>query len=158
MINIKQFRQFILTPAMDAIQLYSANAEELLCFTCAVESNGGEFIVQENGPALGIFQMEPNTFTDLFQNFIYKRAALLNLLALNLACPQLPRADRMIYDLKFAAAMARLFYERCPGSLPEATDVDGMWDYYKQFYNTPKGAAKKAQSIKAYQAFIGTSS
>ena len=51
--------------------LVSQEAENLLMGTAAQESALGEYIRQlGNGPALGIFQMEPETFDDIVRNYL----------------------------------------------------------------------------------------
>jgi hypothetical protein len=65
MFDITQFRADILTPTLEALQFREIELKELLVFTCAVESAGGTYVKQVKGPALGIFQLEPNTFTDV---------------------------------------------------------------------------------------------
>jgi len=154
MIDCTQFRSLIIEPVLSRLQLYSKEAEEVLVFTCAVESNGGTFVHQVKGPALGIFQIEPNTYTDIWINFIRSRNQLATLMALHFGCNKIPDLDRLIYDLHFATAMARIHYLRVRPVMPKANDIDGIWDYYKKYYNTEKGKAKKEESIKKYQDFI----
>ena len=62
MIDNKQLRELIIGPSLDALQMYSKEAEEILVFTCASESLGGTYLKQVKGPALGIYQMEPATY------------------------------------------------------------------------------------------------
>jgi len=154
MLDCSQFRSLIVEPVLSKLRVYSKNAEELLVFTCAAESLGGTLLHQVKGPAVGIYQMEPNTYTDIWVNYIRARNQLATLMALHFGCNKIPDVERMIYDLHYATAMARIHYLRMPGNLPEAKDVDGMWDYYKKYYNTEKGKAKKEDSIKKYQDFI----
>ncbi|HMX99609.1 MAG TPA: hypothetical protein PKL69_09125 [Agitococcus sp.] len=154
MIDNKQLRELIIKPSLDLLQMYSAEAEELLVFTCACESLGGTYLKQIKGPALGIYQMEPATYTDIWQNYIKNHGMVVNLLTLNFACHNMPLPERMIYDLRFATAMARLHYRRRKEPLPKATDIDGIWEYYKKFYNTHLGKAEKESSIKHYQKYI----
>lgn len=154
MLDCSQFRSLIIEPVLSKLQLYSKNAEELLVFTCATESLGGTLIHQIKGPALGIFQMEPNTYTDVWVNFIRNRNQLATLMAMHFGCNKIPDVSRMIYDLHFAAAMARIFYARIMDALPDASNVDAIWDYYKKYYNTEAGKAKKEDAIKKYQNFI----
>ncbi len=153
MLDIAQFRQYILVPTLSKIQLYSKEIEELLVFTCAVESDGGTFLHQVNGPALGIYQCEPSTHTDIWNNYIFSRTSLVSLLALNFNINRIPEPDRLLFDLKYATVIARLHYARLKYTLPNANDVEGLWEYYKQYYNTPNGKAEKDKSIKAYQKF-----
>lgn len=154
MIDCSQFRTLIVEPVLSTLKVYSKDAEELLVFTCAAESLGATFLQQVKGPAVGIYQMEPNTYTDIWVNYIRSRSQLALLMAIHYGCNKIPPVERLIYDLHFATAMARIHYLRCPGNLPDAKDVDAMWAYYKKFYNTEKGKAKKEESIKKYQDFI----
>lgn len=154
MIDIKQFRENILSPSLSIIKHYSNDAEELLVFTCAAESNGGTYVKQVGGPACGIFQMEPATHHDIWVNYIRTRNELTYPIGYCLGINQIPLPERMIYDMAYATVMARIHYLRAPGKLPNKDDVEGMWEYYKKYYNTPLGKAKKAATIKKYEAFI----
>jgi hypothetical protein len=154
MIDIKQLRELIIKPSLDKLQMYSTDAEELLVFTCACESLGGTYIKQVKGPALGIYQMEPNTYTDIWQNFIKNQGNLVNMLSLNFNVLSMPLPERMIYDLQYATAMARLHYRRVKAPIPDHKNIDAVWEYYKKYYNTPLGKAEKEQSIKHYQKYL----
>lgn len=154
MIDNKQLRELIIKPALSKLQMYNTDAEELLVFTCATESLGGKYLQQVNGPALGIYQMEPDTYTDIWENYIKNRGALLNMLTLNFDVARIPLPERMVYDLRFATAMARLHYARVKEPLPSAKDVDAIWKYYKKYYNTPLGKAEQESAVKHYQKFL----
>ena len=154
MLNCSQFRTLIIRPTLSMLQMYSPEAEEILVFTCANESDGGHFLAQVKGPALGIFQMEPSTHTDIWVNYIRNRNSLSTLLAMHLGCTKIPDPLRMTYDLQYATAMARIDYMRMPGALPAANDVVGMWNYYKAHYNSADGKAEQEQAIAKYQTFI----
>lgn len=154
MFNITQFREEILVPALSQLQLYSKDAEELLVFTCAAESNGGTYIRQIKGPALGIFQCEPATHEDLWRNFILRKNQYVSILSLNFNIARIPEPSTLIYDLKYAAAICRLHYFRFKEPLPNKDDIDAIWEYYKKYYNTEKGKATKSKSISAYKSFI----
>jgi hypothetical protein len=155
MFNIKQFRELIIQPVLNNLQMYSDNAEELLVFTCATESKGGTYLHQVKGRALGIYQCEPSTYSDLWNNYILHRHSLLMMLSLNFNAPRIPDPSRLIYDLHFATAMCRIDYRRESQALPEKNDIDGIWDYYKSYYNSALGKATKDKSIAAYNSFIG---
>ena len=154
MIDNKQLRELIIGPALDALQMYSSEAEEILVFTCAAESLGGTYLKQIKGPALGIYQMEPATYTDIWENYIKYSSSLMNLVSIHFDASRIPNPERMIYDLRFATAMARLHYRRRKEPLPKANDVEGLWQYYKQYYNTPLGKAEKENTIKHYSKFV----
>lgn len=153
MFDILQFRQFIVVPALSQLQMYSKEAEELLVFTCAAESEGGTFLHQVKGDAVGIYQCEPNTHNDIWRNYLMHRSNITAVLALNFDVPRIPDAMRLTYDLKYASAICRLHYARVKPSLPKADDVNAIWEYYKEFYNTPKGKATKDKCLTAYYSF-----
>lgn len=156
MMKATQLRELIIKPALQDLVMLSESAVELLIFTCAVESNGGSYLKQINGPALGIYQMEPEDYNDIWQNYLANNNRLLMMLSTNFEVNRMPSEDRLIYDLRFATAMARIHYERISAPLPLANDVDAIWAYYKQHYNTPSGAAVKDLSLYKYYAFIKT--
>lgn len=155
MFNIQQFRESIIVPVLSKLQMYSKEAEELLVFTCAAESLGGTLLTQVKGPALGIYQCEPNTHMDIWKNYIYNRQSLVAILGLNFACNNVPQPERLVYDIGYATAICRLHYMRVKENLPNVEDIDGIWEYYKKYYNTELGKATKDESIAKYRAFLG---
>lgn len=154
MFDIGQFRDSIVKYTLKDLQLYSESAEELLVFTCANESRGGTYLRQVNGPALGIYQMEPATYNDLWQGYIKMNSKICMMLFSNFEVSFMPTEDRLIYDLRYATAMTRIFYARIKEALPDAKDINGIWSYYKRYYNTMAGKANKADSIKNYYDFM----
>lgn len=97
--------------------------------------------------------MEPNTYIDIWENFIKLKKSLMTQLSTNFEIFYMPDEDKMVYDLRYATVMARLHYNRVPQPLPDHNDVNLIWEYYKTHYNTPKGAAEKEPSIQAYLKF-----
>src|SRR6266478_1286657 len=63
-----QLRFYIVRPSLAFLgtALATRFAEDLLLATCAQESRLGEYLHQENGPALGIYQIEPASLHDLW--------------------------------------------------------------------------------------------
>jgi hypothetical protein len=125
-----------------------------LVFTCACESLGGTYLKQVKGPALGIYQMEPATYTDIWQNFIKNQGSIVNMLSLNFNVVSMPMPERMVYDLQYATAMSRLHYRRVKAPLPDNKNVEAIWEYYKKYYNTVLGKAEKETSIKHYLKYL----
>lgn len=154
MLNINQFRELIIKSTLNDLMLYSKDAEELLVFTCANESDGGTFIHQVNGPALGIFQMEPATHNDLWENYIKSNGKLMMILFSCFMVNSMPSEERLIYDLRYATLMSRIFYHRIPEPLPCYQDENAMWEYYKKYYNTSSGKANKEEAIVKYHLFL----
>lgn len=154
MFNINQFRESIVQSTLKDLMMYSQEAEELIVFTCATESMGGTFLRQVNGPALGIYQMEPETYFDIWEHYLKLNSHLCMRMVSNFNVVNMPSPDRMIYDLRYATAMARLFYARIMQPLPPSNDVDAIWDYYKLYYNTARGKAVKQESLMRYHHFL----
>lgn len=150
--DLRSIIQSTLTP----LAIYSAAAEELLMATCAQESHLGQYRRQINGPALGIFQMEPGDFDDIFANFLAFKPALRDeVMALSTVQP--PQATELVNNDPFAIAMCRVHYMRAPRPLPAATDLEGLWMYYKVNYNSLQGAATQAQFYSNYHRLVGGS-
>ena len=153
MLLCSQLRQLIIKPALYDLACDSLDAEELLMFTCATESKGCSYIKQINGPALGIYQMEPKTYNDIWQNYIRNKSQLSLIMTNNFGCTQIPDEQRLMYDLRFATAMARIHYMRVDEKLPSYKDVDAIWEYYKKYYNTGLGKANKEDAIHNYRFY-----
>ena len=98
--------------------------------------------------------MELVTHNDIWQNYIFRNASLSLKLCNNFHLTQMPSETHLIYDLRYATAMTRIFYARIEEALPSAKDENAIWEYYKKYYNTPKGAAQKDESIKKYHDFV----
>ena len=78
-IDAEQLRKDIVRPAIEKIGLWSQEAEDLLIGTAAQESHLGTYLRQlGDGPALGIFQMEPATHNDIHENFLRYKHDLRN--------------------------------------------------------------------------------
>lgn len=157
MFNCEQLTELVIKPSISDLQLYSDDAVELLIFTCANESQGGTFLKQVKGPALGIYQMEPNTYNDIWQNYLNYNQSLLLMINHNFNIHSMPVPEYMIHDLRFATAMARLFYARIKSPLPKADDINAIWDYYKTHYNTSSGKADYHLAVNAYHRFKSNS-
>lgn len=155
MLDISQFRTLIIQPALDAIAKHSEDAEELLVATCAQESLGGTYLKQVGGgPAKGIYQMETRTHDDLWQTILVRDQSLAFKIMKGLNTATKPNADLMIRDMFYATQMARVFYMRIAHPLPKADDIDSIWEYYKQFWNTNAGAATKGDFVLNYNRFL----
>lgn len=131
-------------------RVYSASAVEQLMFTCAAESNFGEYLYQDDGDpeiesnlALGLFQMEAFTFNDIQDRVIMRRY------------PEWERRKpiELITDLRLAIIMARMKYWSVPSPLPAADNVMGMARYWKRHYNTWMGAGTIKGGIEKYERY-----
>jgi hypothetical protein len=138
-------------PTLDYLKLGGIAAEELMLGTALQESGGGYRLVQAGGPALGIWQMEPATHNDLWTNWIPGQSGLAKALeALRLA-PFAGAVIELASNPIYACAMARLVYRRRPEPLPPYGDLAAQAAYYKQWYNTPLGAATVEEYIEHWR-------
>ena len=152
--NANQLRELIIRPTLTKIGLSSAAAEELLLFTCAVESDMGYLIAQVGGPALGIYQCEPATHDDIWKNFIRFRPEIWNCMQAWFQFHNMPAHHLLMVRIDYATAVARIHYRRVKQPLPDKDDINGIWEYYKEHYNTAQGKAQKEQSIAKYNKYV----
>lgn len=143
-----QLREWVVRPVLHRLGLYSEAAEELLMLTAATESLCGKYLHQVGGPALGIYQMEPATHSDIWNNYLKYKGGL---------APEVAKYGRSSADLAgnlyYATAMARIHYLRRPERLPSAIDIDGLAQYWKDHYNTYLGSGKVEKAIQNYQKY-----
>lgn len=160
MINAKQLRELVVEPTLeylDPVIPYSEDAVELLMMTAAHESRLGAYLKQVNGPALGIYQMEPATHRDIYSNFLHHRDNLCMLVQdLDFsACltGEVWDAPELAVNLVYATAMARIHYYRVPEKLPPKEDIKAMAVYAKRYFNTSKGKATIEDYENAYRKY-----
>lgn len=152
-------RWYVVEPALARLaeyhpRMHSAAAVNLMLGTCAQESRMGAYLLQVDGPARGIFQMEPETHQDIRERFIVPRPKLQALVDSEVV-PVRPLLDQLVTNLVYAAVMARIHYWRHPAPLPAADDVEGLARYYKLVYNTDAGRGTAAQFIENYHRYCG---
>ena len=164
--NAKQLRELVVRPTLEYLAPaipYSKEAEDLLMMTAAHESYLGTYLKQVNGPALGIYQMEPATHDDIWYNFILSRENLKDSVT-NLAdsyTEYLVENGKsfskyvnrgLISNLAYATAMARVHYWRVPEPLPK--DLRGLAEYAKKYWNTELGKATADDYYNAYNLLV----
>lgn len=156
--NPQVLHDYIIRPTLEHLgDKYNTKvARKLLLATCAQESHCGVYFKQVKGPALGIYQMEPITIRDLFNNSIAHNKTL----KVKIAEFQSPAAEKnpeffsIIGNTFYATAVARANYYRFREGLPAADDIDGIWKYYKKYWNSTLGAATKLQFMNNYERFV----
>ena len=126
MLDPSQFRTLIVVPAITDLELWSQAAENPLFGTALVESRLTHLRQLAGGPALGVFQMEPATHHDLWDNWLR-------------------------YLPGFAAMCCRLQYRRVPEPLPKAADMAGLARYWKSHWNTLHGRGEPEKFVNLYR-------
>ena len=159
-IYVPHLRDEIIIPALKTYDLYSEAAVNLLLGTCAQESRMGYYLKQIKGPALGIYQMEPATELDVFDNvasryenrkFKWDNFSIID----NFHDPHKDVfKDKLISSLDYATLICRLQYWRFPEALPKADDIEGLAKYWKKYYNTVRGKGHVDDFIKAFETHV----
>ncbi len=157
-LDAKQLRELIVRPALHEIDMHSDAAENLVMGTAAQESRLRYIHQLGNGPAVGLFQVEPTTFYDYWDGYLedHPDVAQKVIGAVGLSDDELvagfgrPDPDRCVWDLKLAALMCRIHYRRIRSPLPDAADVWGMAAYWKKYYNTTLGRGTEQEFVDNY--------
>jgi hypothetical protein len=153
MIYKKQLKELI-EKTLTAIGLHSDSAVNLLLGTCAQESGFGKYLRQlKGGPALGIFQMEPNTFNDHVENYLKYKPELENKIKKFCGITHM-KPMYLEWNIAFAICMSRIHYLRVRKGLPEPNDIEELAGYWKKYYNTYLGAGTVEEFIKNYNKYV----
>lgn len=124
----------------------SESAVRLLLMISAHESGGFTHCKQVNGPALGLFQMEPATF-DFVVEYL-NRTGNFPAISRNM------KPERMVIDAEYAAAMARAYLWTIPEPLPEPDDFKGLAQYAKKYWNTELGKASAEKYLSDFETHV----
>jgi len=150
MLDIDQFRRHVVSPALKRINLWSLSAEQLIIGT-AIQESRLKYLHQINGPALGLFQCEPATHSDIWDNYITFRPNLARSIErFTTEAYHSNIHQEMVFNLFYATMICRVHYLRVPEPLPEAGDTKGQAEYWKNHYNTELGKGTVLQYITHY--------
>ena len=151
-----QFRELIVRPSLEEVGLHSDAAEDLVMGTAAQESHLQYVKQLGGGPALSLFQIEPATYNDYWDNYLQHREDLSDKIFEAIQYDDEvqkvpPDPERMVWDLKFASIMCRIHYRRISEALPQSGDVAGYAAYWKKYYNTVHGAGTEEEFVQNYE-------
>lgn len=152
----ESFRSEVIDPTLKLLDLYSPAASNLLLGTALVESGLEHRKQIGGGPARGLFQIEPNTFHDVYGRYLKTRQSLLARVN-SLLTPQMPPVDQLWDNDRLGCAIARIRYRYAKEKLPDADDAEGLASYHKKYYNTSAGKTDVGRSIKAFEVAIAGS-
>ena len=151
---------YFIRPACDYLVKYCPNCNglnsiQMMLAIAAQETHCGLYFKQMgNGPARGIWQVEPKTSRDTYLNYIGYKNGLSELLE-GMYSPILkaPHIQSPLYN----CAIARLCLYRYPEAIPKLGDRDGMWTLYKKRYNSVLGKATKAEWNENWEQYVAPS-
>lgn len=143
--NPSQFLEWVIRPTLKRLD-YGRNdssVENLLLGTAIVESQGLSYLHQIGGPALSLYQIEPATHDDIWDNFIAYREDLASKVRSFASQRWFTEDDEamdseLMTNLAYSTVIARVHYMRVPEPIPD--DLEGQAAYWKTYYNiTGKG-------------------
>ena len=146
MLDVKQFRDNVILPVLGILEMDGQAAVNLVLGTGIQESRLTYLRQLGNGPAMGLFQMEPATHDDIWNNYLAYRPHLSAVVQSFTAYS--PNSGELIGNLWYATALCRVHYRRVPHPLPEHDDVEGMAEYWKEHYNTFEGAGTVEEYVE----------
>ena len=147
------FRERVIAPVLMDMRLHSAAAVNLLLGTALHESGVLRYHHQDGGPAMGLYQMEPDTLKDLFVKYLSfhedRKAQLERYSEKGLSVDH----QWNLYNARYATAACRLQYYRDKEPLPSADDLAGLGAYYKRVWNSSAGAATAQDFIDVMEKY-----
>lgn len=153
-IDPQQLLDLVVRPVLGYLELDGDAAQALVVGTALVESHGAHLQQVGGGPALGLWQMEPATHDDVWDNFLKGQPALAKrLFALGTSVGITDGASELVGNLYYGAGMCRAHYRRFKAPMPE--DAAGLSAYWKRWYNTPKGAGTAEGALPHFKVACG---
>jgi len=145
---MKESIKKIIKHTLEYLDLDSEDARDLVYKTGMAESGYKTLQQYGGGPALGFFQMEPNTALDIWNNYVMYRPKYRDkLYALGFDDGTLEFC--LLSNLGLQAALCRLHYRRVPSALPKLDNIEGQARYWKKYYNSNLGKGTTQHFIKA---------
>jgi hypothetical protein len=148
------FAETVIRPTLRIMGCWSEAAEHLLLGTAIAESGLKERVQRGGGPARGLFQMEPATHEDIWNNFLRHRPPLAQSVRAFLSTPAADRIAELEHNDRYACAMARVHYLRVKAAIPTTAKVTDLAAYWKAHYNTPAGKGTVQHFVKAWKQFM----
>ena len=128
----------IIKLALQNLDLDSEDARSLVYRTGKAESGYKTLQQYGGGPALGFFQMEPNTALDIWNNYVMYRPKYRDKLY-SLGFDDGTLEFCLLSNIGLQAAFCRLHYRRVPSALPAGDNLEGQARYWKKYYNSDLG-------------------
>jgi hypothetical protein len=154
MINIDHLRNLIVEPVLKEYDYYSAAAMNLVLGTAAQETLCGYYLKQTKGPGLGIYSMEPRTHDDVWTIVILDRPFLKHKIEQEFYKFEEMQSANLVGNLWYATLMCRLQYIRFKEPLPDHSDIEGLAEYWKKYYNTVKGKGTVEDFVRNYSRYV----
>lgn len=155
-LDAQQLRDQVVRPVLARLGLPGGLAAEQLVMGTAAQESGLRYLHQiGGGPALGLWQMEPATFADLWDRFLLdSRRRDLRAKVVGLLAPWPSPLLQLATNLDFGAAMCRIHYFARPFTFPAAPTVEELGQIWKAAYNSPLGKGTAAEFVANYNRLV----
>lgn len=155
-IDSEDLKSMVVTPVLRHLGIWSPVRVALTLGTAAQESLMGKYLKQISGPALGIYQCEPATHRDIWDNFLRYRPEMAEKCRdLSYKAATWARKDEQLAtNLAYATAICAMHYLRVPEYLPASKDVKKLASYWKRYYNTSLGKGTEEEFIENYRRYV----
>lgn len=137
--------------SLEELGMYSDDAHAMIMRTGMAES-GYRALEQSGGPAIGFFQIEPETLNDTVENYINYRPQLKTKLY-SIGFDDIESEIRLMSNIALQAAFCRLKYRRDSKPIPKWDDIEGQAKYWKRIYNSELGRGTVEHFIKANHGY-----
>lgn len=146
-------RDCVVRPTLAFLGLPGGEVAERLIMGTAAKESGFRYLRQiGGGPALGLWQMEPNTAEDLWSRYAMKFNGKLQ----SLCSERLPWtiSVQLTVNLSLACAMCRVHYYARPFRMPAEASIADLASIWKTHYNTVQGAGHESEFVASYNSLI----
>jgi len=153
MLDLTQCREWIIRKPMKDVGIWTQSGENLVMGIFGVETNWYSYCVQRGNPvAFGPAQCEQAAYYDIWNYCLRKKMTSKILIACGMQDVLVaPDRTNLIYNLRFAALICRMFFARFKDPLPEASDYESMADLHKRLYNTLAGSTDVKKSVLVFK-------
>lgn len=156
--NAGQFLEYIIRPTLKRLDFGRNDeaVENLLLGTAIVESQGLTYLHQIKGPALSLYQIEPETHEDIWNNYLSYRPDLASKVRSFASQRWFTESNaamnqELITNLAYSTVIARVHYMRVPEKIPN--DLQGQAAYWKTHYNTANGKGNPDHYLALYHKY-----
>lgn len=133
----------------------SPASRQFMLAVAAIESRCGEYFKQMgNGPALGIWQVEPATSDDIYEHYLSGEIDLRDCIDSMMVQVWHPGVQQHIVSPMYNCAIARMCVYRQADPMPDFGDKDGMWSLYKKYFNSSLGASTYEKWCDCWDEFV----
>jgi len=143
--DLRQMEEYVISPALQRVGLWSEGAVRLMLNTGWVESKYRYVAQVGGGPARSFWQVERATMQDHYTNYLDYNPDLRQKVDFMVGDD---KNFQLTFNMGFAVIMGRLVYWRSKTPMPHKENLEDQAKFWKQTYNTPGGAGTVEKFIE----------